>query len=365
MANHFKATPRKVRKFIIDCITSGLTPNIIGSPGIGKSTVVRSVAEDFRLWLIDHRLSTSEPTDMTGLPKFRHDGVRERAFFAPFDIFPLKGDPLPKDSKGEEMEGWALFLDEANAAPRSVQAAAYKLTLDKKVGQHDLHQNVAIIMAGNLATDRAIVNPLSTAMQSRLIHIEMEVSHEEWNEDVAIKESYDPRIIAFLSQYPSKLMDFKPDHHELTFCCPRTWEFVNKLITGRDEEGNKFQKPINDDTKILLSGTITAGVALEFVKFTEVYANLLTIAEIQKDPKGCLVPQDSSLMWAVVTHMMDKIDTKNFDALATYADRFQLPFRILFYRSILIRRKELRTHKDFGKHIAQIANYIFNDHHKP
>jgi hypothetical protein len=148
------------------------------------------------------------------------------------------------------MDGWLLFLDEANAAPRSVQASAYKLVLDRMVGQHSLHDHVAISMAGNLATDRAIVQPLSTAMQSRVVHIELQADFEEWLEDVAFKEGYDERIIAFLSQWPGKLMDFKADHHDKTFCCPRTWEFVNRLIQGRQEL---------DSIQSLLGGTITSG----------------------------------------------------------------------------------------------------------
>ncbi len=188
-------------------------------------------------------------------------------------------------------------------------------------------------------------------------------SFQEWLQDVAIPQHYDPRIIAFLSQYESKLMDFKPDHHENTFCCPRTWEFVNKLITKieRDEKGNiinRKQKPVDNDSKILLTGAITSGVALEFTKFTELYASMISITDIRKDPKGCPIPHDKSLMWAVITHMMDKIDDANFDDLATYADRFTIEFRILFYRSILIRRKELRTHKHFGKHIAAVNQYL-------
>jgi len=216
-------------------------------------------------------------------------------------------------------------------------------------------------MAGNLSTDRAIVNPLSTAMQSRLVHFELEVNHEGWVEDIAIKEHYDSRIMAFLNMYPSKLMDFKPDHHEVTFCCPRTWEFVNRLITGNDKYDKPFQKPIDNDTSILLTGAITSGVALEFVKFVEIYTSMISIAEIKNDPMHCGVPSNKSLMWAVITHMMDKIDDKNFDSLATYADRFDLPFRILFYRSILIRRAELKTHKDFGRHISQIIKHIYNE----
>lgn len=355
MSNMFKCKPRQARKFIIECIQAGLVPFLQSSPGIGKSSITHRIGKDFSLAVIDHRLSTSEPTDMTGLPRFDQFG---NAYFAPFvELFPLIDTKLPGDK-----HGWLLFLDEFNSAPKAVQAAAYKLILDKMVGQHRLHPNVAIVAAGNLATDRAIVNPLSTAMQSRVVHLEMEVDFDQWLEDVAIPEHYDPRIIAFLMQFPDKLMDFKPDHHERTFCCPRTWEFVDRLISTKDSEtGAAISKPVTDESAILLTGAITSGVAMQFVQFTKMYSDLVSIHDIRKDPKGCKIPTENALKWAIITHMMEKINDENFKDLSTYASRFDLSFRILFYRSILIRKPELRTHSEFGPAVAEIIKYIHDE----
>ena len=74
-----------------------------------------------------------------------------------------------------------------------VQAAAYKLVLDRQVGIHNLHPYCAVVAAGNLATDKAIVNSLSTAMQSRVIHLEMQVNFDQWLQNVALKQNYDKR----------------------------------------------------------------------------------------------------------------------------------------------------------------------------
>jgi hypothetical protein len=358
-SNLFKCKPRQARQFIIECLQAGLVPSVVSSPGMGKSSIVKGIAKDFELTLIDHRVSTSEPVDATGIPRSYFDEQkRERSRYVPFDLFPLEGDPIPKGKRG-----WLLFFDEFNAAPRQTQAAHYKIVLDRMIGQYRMHKDVGMVMAGNLATDRAVVNQLSTAMQSRLVHIELMIDFLEWLEDVAMKENYDSRIIGFLSQWPGKLMDFRPDHQERTFCCPRTWEFVNKLITGieTDNEGNivkTFQKPVNDETALLLTGTITSGIATEFVQFAQVYSQLISIKDIQKDPKNCTIPKDINLMWAVITHMMEKVDDKNFDDLATYADRFNLSFRILFYRMIIKKRPTLRSHPKWGSHVAKIMNYL-------
>lgn len=341
--NLYRSTPRQIRSHIIDVLEAGLVPFVRSSPGMGKSSIMRSIAEELDLAMIDHRLSTSEPTDLSGLPQF----VNGRARFAPFDeLFPIEGSIIP-----EGKQGWAVFLDEFNSAPKPVQAASYKLILDRMVGQHRLHENVVICAAGNLDTDRAIVNPISTAMQSRVVHLEMELSHPEWLEDVALKEGYDSRIIAYLSQYPSKLMDFRPDHDEQTFCCPRTWEFMNRLIQGKE---------VREEKAALYAGTITSGVAVDFIQFTKVFANLLTVREILANPETCRIPEDVSTKWAVISHMMEKVDEKNFDGLSSYANRFSLDFKILFYRSILVRHAGLRTHPAFGKAMGELSRYINN-----
>lgn len=342
MTDLFRCTPRQVKQFITDCLYAGLVPFVQSSPGMGKSTIMRNVADDLQLQMIDHRLSTSAPEDLSGLPRFDNEG---RAMFSPFvDLFPLEGTPKPKGK-----EGWMLFLDEFNSASKSVQAASYKLILDRMTGQKHLHENCVITAAGNLSTDRAITNPISTAMQSRVVHLEMQISFEEWLYDVALKEGYDSRIIAYLSQFPSKLMDFRPDHNEKTFCCPRTWEFTNRLIKDRD---------VTDSTAILLAGTITSGVAVDFVQFTRVFHNMVTINEIRKDPHGCRIPNDVGSKWAITSHMMEKVTEENFDDLSIYANRFTVDFRILFYRSILVRNPQLRQHPAFIRAMSELARYL-------
>ena len=342
----YKATPRKLRSLIADAIEAGLVPFVQSSPGIGKSSIMKLVANDYSLKVIDHRLSTSAPEDLTGLPKFTENGAQ----FMPFrDLFPLRDAAVPKG-----YQGWMLFLDEFNSAAKSVQAAAYKLVLDRMIGQHHLHDNCVIAAAGNLATDRAIVNSLSTAMQSRVVHLELEVSFEEWLYDVALKENYDSRIIGFLSQFESKLMDFDPSRNEKTFACPRTWSFVNQLCKLPSWQGEL------DDKAPLLTGTITSGIALEFITFCKIYKEMVKIDQIVKDPAKTPVPSTGSGKWAAIAHLMDNINPLNFDAVCTYVNRddFGMAFRILFYRTVMVRHPDMRTHPAFGTAMSSLANYL-------
>lgn len=340
--NLYRCTPRQTKAFIIEIIEAGLVPYVISSPGMGKSSIYAEVANYFNLWMIDHRLSTSPPEDLSGLPRFNDKGFAE---FAPFaELFPIEGMPLPKDK-----DGWFIFLDEFNAATRATQAASYKLILDKMVGQKRLHEATAMGAAGNLATDKAITNPVGTAMQSRVVTLEMYISFDEWLYDIALPRNYDKRVIAFLSQFPSKLMDFNPNHREKTFCCPRTWEMLEKLVRG---------KAVTADKAPLYGGTITSAVAVEFIQFCSIFSSLISIETILANPLTCQVPNDASSKWAIISSMMERITPENFGGLADYANRFTLDFRILFFRSCMVRQPKLRTHPAFARALIELSRYL-------
>lgn len=341
-------TPKQMKKLVARVMRAGLVAFMRGSPGIGKSAIARWLAEDFNLKLIDHRMSTSAPEDLSGLPHFNERG---EAVFAPFaELFPLENTPLPQKADGSYYDGWLLFLDEFTSAHKDVQAAGYKLVLDKMTGQHKLHPNVAIVCAGNKETDRAIVNKLGTAMQSRLVTLELEISFEEWLTEVALPQKYDSRLIAFLSMYPAKLFDFKPDHEGNTFCCPRTWEFMNKLIQGEE---------VTDMDAPLFGGTITNGTGVEFISFCQLYKELVTISEITKDPATARIPTDNALKWATVSHLFEVTTKDNIDAVGDYILRYPSTFQVLFFRGLLIRKPEMKITKAFVKGAAAIGKYLF------
>ena len=110
----YRCTPNQVKKYVEECIKAQLVPFIQSSPGCGKSAIVKQIAKEYNLELIDLRLSTAVFTHVnnlanclehigTGLPHFTKDGKAE---FMPFNIFPLENTPLPKGK-----DGWLLFLN--------------------------------------------------------------------------------------------------------------------------------------------------------------------------------------------------------------------------------------------------------------
>ena len=362
----YKVKPRACRKFISDILYARQVPVVRTSPGVGKSALMREVCIEHNLKMIDHRLSTSEPTDMTGLPNFTEDG---KAYFAPFsEIFPVVGDPLPTediwDEKGESIirvhqyAGWNLFMDELPSAARNVQAAAYKVFLDHMVGQRKLHPRVVLSAAGNLDTDRAVVNPIPTAMQTRLVHLELQADQEEWLADVAFKKKFDSRIIGFISQFGDKLMDFRPDHKDKTFACPRTWDFLNDQIQSYNRRGIQ----LTDEHALLFAGYIGFAVTLEFLQYIKVWSKLVSVKQVVADPLTLPIPVEAEIKWATVSMLMQNVRDDNFEAISMYINRFtDTSFKLLFYRMCLVKDSNIRSHKAFGPAAQLISQHLNPD----
>lgn len=339
-------TPAEVHAGIVDCFAAGLVPFVTSSPGMGKSSLAKQIAEEFSLELIDVRLSQCAPEDLMGLPMRVEEDGKIRATFAPFNMFPTDKTPLPKGKNG-----WLLLFDEFNSASKSVQAAAYRPVLDHEIGQEKLHPQCFVMCAGNLMTDKAIVNSLSTAMQSRVIHMEMENSAKEFL-DIAWKKGFDPRIRAFIEFNPAHLSNFKPDHKDRTFACARTWEFASRLIQG---------KALKDINVKLLGGTIGEAMAVQFHAYLKIYAQLPSYADIIADPVNAPLPTEAGPRFAVVTMLADNFERADFKHLQQYTKRLSPEFQVVFWRGIKRRDQKFTRDPLFVAALKELHAFLKED----
>ena len=169
--------PSQVQASLTHLVSRRRPAFIWGPPGAGKSDIVRTVADTMGLELRDVRLNLMDPVDLKGFPTISEvefgtgkNKVKERqmSFVAP--------DFLPRDPKSKGV----LFLDEMNSAPQSVQAAAYQLILNRRIGEYELPEGWAVLAAGNRAGDRAVVHGMPSALANRFVHIDFEVDVDDW-----------------------------------------------------------------------------------------------------------------------------------------------------------------------------------------
>ena len=300
-------------------ITSNVPVNLLGSPGLGKSDVIKQVAAKLNLKVIDFRLSTADPTDISGIP-FIHNG---RSAYMPNEAFPLHTDTVP-----EGYSGWLLFLDEITNAPMAVQAASYQLILDRQVGQNKLHDNVRIVSAGNMIDDgAAVTGEMSTALKSRMAHINIELSLDDWL-DWAMTANVHHSITSFIKFKPTSLYQFDPKIAADTYPCPRTWSMVNSIVANVGINNPQIQN--------LVSAVISDGPAVEFINYCKNFVGLPTYADIVKDPTKVDVPKEMSTLFALSGSIGAQTKKDTVADVMVYVERMPKEF-------------QLRTFNDFTK----------------
>jgi len=271
-----------------------------GSPGIGKSSIVKQIALDKGLEFIDLRLSLLDPTDLKGIPFF--DQKSNEAVWASPSF-------LPKDNNSKGV----LFLDEINTAPPSVQASAYQLVLDRKVGEYELPKGWSIVAAGNNESDRGVVYRMPPPLANRFVHLNMEVSFEDWK-GWAYSNSIDSSIIAFLHYDQSRLFEFDPSKNEKSFPTPRSWEYVHRVLSSAVDEKLLME---------IVSGAVGQESATAFMSFRKVMHKLPSIEKLLNGEE-VEVEHESQVLFALIAGVISNIKQNSTKEKIDNALKFSL-----------------------------------------
>ena len=282
-----------------------------GPPGIGKSDVVHQIGEYMNAHVIDVRLSLWEPTDIKGIPYF--DSNQGKMVWAP----PAE---LPDEIMASKHENIILFLDEMNSAAPSVQAAAYQLVLNRRVGQYKLPDNVFIVAAGNREADKGVTYRMPAPLANRFVHLEMAVNFDDWFQ-WAVNHSIHRDVVGFLTFSKKDLYDFDPKSPSRSFATPRSWSFVSELL---DDELDS--NTLTD----LVSGAVGEGLAVKFMAHRKVASQMPNPTDILDGKVKELKTKEISAMYSLTVSLCyelkdasDKGD-KKFDAKVNNFLRFAM-----------------------------------------
>ena len=328
---------RRLGGLYISAINNGLPVRSIpssflwGAPGVGKSDGVRQIAEKItletgkRTCVTDVRLLLFSPVDLTGVPMA--DSNRQFTEWLRPKIFDL--DP------SEEVIN-IVFLDELSAAPQSVQAAAYQITLDRTVGEHRLPENTIIIAAGNRITDKSVAFRMPNALANRMLHFQIDVDFDSWR-IWAIRQKIHPLIVGYLSYDHSKLYHEPGGKEDIAYPTPRTWSFVSNLLYATGITATTGNIP--DDLHDLIGSCIGIGAAIEFEGWCNVYREIPSARDIFAG-KRVEYPRKPDVLYALISSMVHYASTSNttrgeLESACRFAGRFPMDYATALYKDLM------------------------------
>jgi hypothetical protein len=299
---------------------------VMSPPGVGKSSIIRQAADELGIQFRDVRLNMFDPVDLRGIPM--PDLKTGKTRWMTPDFFPTEGSGI-------------VLFDEITAATTAVQAAAYQITLDRKLGEYELPPGWSVMAAGNSQSDRAVSYKMPSALVSRLNMQTLEVSQKDFEEYGANTGRIIPEIVAFLRFKPGMLMNFDPAKWKdnTPFACPRTWEFLSHDM-----------KENNNETSLqIVNGFVGPHAAPEFYGFLKVYQELPSMDEILAKPMTAKVPTDPAPLYAIATALARHVTPKNADNVFQYLSRMPNEFEMCSVKDMAVRNLDMTNCKAFNQ----------------
>jgi hypothetical protein len=262
-----------------------------GTRGVGKSSVVRQVAQHFGVPLVDLRLTTIEPVDLRGA--IYADERQGRTVWFPPEFLPT-----------EETPAGILFLDELTAADQRLQISAYSLILDRRVGHYRLPDGWMIVAAGNASFHGAVSHDMGTALADRLFHLHVQTAIDAFLAH-AQAHGFAPEVMAYLRVRPDKLDDtaaqLAADH--LVGASPRGWEDVSHVLqAGLPEPA----------LRVFVQGRIGAANAAEFfgvLRELQAGADVVSLLAADRgEATLALLPRTLDGLYALVYGLLAAVD---------------------------------------------------------
>jgi hypothetical protein len=281
-------------------VTAGVPVVLWGSPGTGKTSVVRSLGESLG-WPVEVVIgSIREPADFAGLPVVVDGGVR----MAP----PAWATRLAAAEVG------LLFLDELTTAPPAVQAAMLRVVLERVVGDLALPPGVRVVAAANPPEEAADGWELAAPLANRLVHLDWPAEATAVASGLAVgfptpsvllssepsaaqQLSARAAVAAFLQVRPTLVLQI-PRVAALAsrgWPSPRSWEAVAVLLAACEAS-----MASEDARSALVMGAVGEGAALEFLSWLA-NADLPDPEEVLADPDAFVLPERSDRAFAALT----------------------------------------------------------------
>ena len=322
-------------------INAGITrpTYITGTPGLGKTQIVKQIADDMGIGFMSIHAPLMQPEDL-GMPvvSANRDSVK---FVVPAEKFPIVEGTVP--------ERGILLIDELPQADNGIQKTMANLMQEREIHGQYLLPGWSIVATGNNQGDRAGANRILSHLMNRMTELKFEAHLDDLCNWYMAQDKFEfrPEGMSFLRFKPSLLSDFNPNRN--INATPRSW------IEGVFVSMGKV--PIEAELEVF-TGDVGEGPAAEFVAYLKIYRALPDPDEIIKNPTKHKVPTEASVLYALSGALAQRATAENFGAIMQFVDRLPPEYSVLIVQDATKLNPEVGRTRAFiqwaqgtGKHV--------------
>lgn len=227
-----------------------------GPPGVGKSSIVKQVAEELKQEFLRYGLPTTDYNQICGVPW--RDEEHQRYIRKPLLQIPSEGQGV-------------YVLDDFTGAPDAVQKIALDLVLERRLLEERLGDGWLLVFCAN---DIGGVYPLHVPSANRMTHYYVLADYDIWRKWALGPGKIRSEIIGYLDSERDDIY-VEPVNQEKAFRSPRSWEAVSRQIDinfGAEDSDSARMLDARDRTlRLVVGGNVGAAGAGKFLAFVQTY----------------------------------------------------------------------------------------------
>ena len=328
--------PNDLKETLKSLVSLNRTVCVEGGIGVGKTTIVKQLADDLDLHYVERHLPTM-PVEDFGVPMID----REALYYKIPDWYPAKGSRL------DDGRGGILCFDDRNQAGNDLQKVLANIVQARNLHGIPMADGWTVISTGNRQSDRAGANRILSHLRNRETVIEYDVHLDDWT-TWAIEHNISPMVIAFIRYRPNLLWDFDPQRD----CnpTPRAWAEGVSPVLGVVPSQSEYE---------CFKGAVGEGAAAEFVGFVRIFRKLPNPDAILLNPTAGEVPTDPATLYALSGALAERATNANFDRVCAYVERMPPEFSVLTVSYATRKKPELATTAAFTNWAVKHQDVLF------
>lgn len=344
-------------------IAPSLPPHIAvlmrAATGVGKSAIVKEIAKNINLPLLDVRTSIMTEGDAIGYPDI--EGMKNKkvmTFCMPSWFVRACKEPV------------VLFLDELNRGLPTVQQAFFQIVLDRCLGNDEdgnpykIHPETRIFAAVNHGNEYD-VNEMDPALLRRFWTIDLKPSKTDWI-SWAKNKAVDNLIIEFLNTRKNHLfVDLEKVLPGKVFPTPASWARFDEVLKFNNinliEDRDSFDIYNNS------IGFIGTEAAIEFTDFVKKYEIIVTPEELLRSfnkVKEKLTVMSNDRINALIEQLGEHGTSNDWTVTqsknAAKLGKMVSEEMMIHFWSCVTKGKNIKTiqnfHKEIGDYVVEIVN---------
>ena len=241
---------------------------LMGPAGIGKTEVVRQVAEEQGLAFLSYSVTHHTRQSAIGLPRLSECEVDGRTVpITEYTMSEIIAEVYRVMRESGKKEG-ILFLDEFNCESETLRPIMLQLLQSKTFGPHTIPDGWMLVLAGNPSEYNVSARALDAVTADRLRMLWLQPDYNAWRAYM-VSRGVHPVVLSYLDDHRRQFYVFEKGKDGEALVTARGWEDLSVMLRMMEE----FGYPV--DLPFVAQYIQSAQVAREFISYYHQYSTII------------------------------------------------------------------------------------------